>query len=193
MSTAEDDILAMREALGARNDAHLAELLGYTRANVGAWKRRGAVPEAAKAKVRSLAPYGAQARAMQARYAELDVETRGKGICLAVYLAPSCDSLKTKRFPPTANYGALLEFYASSFEPISLACAEEIATRMARDGVRAVEALESLTMEDERALYDRVIDRANWWKDGAASEAGRSTLHDRQLAFRGQDNGADGK
>ncbi len=159
----------MREALGARNDAHLAELLGYTRANVATWKRRGKVPDAAKAKLKALAPYSRQGREAAGRYEEFSPETRAKGLCLAIYLAPSLDAVKTKRFSEI-EYGGVLDLYAGIFQQIRLACTEEVAQRMVESDVQAVTALESLVREDTNDLYDRVLSRAMWWRYGSSDK-----------------------
>lgn len=171
--------------LGATNDAELAEFLDVGPAAVSAWRTRGVSKKARRAfeKLRPDVPHLSE---MNARYASFPPETRGKGLCLALYLAPSCDAVATKRFSEFAYNGAL-EMYASLFREIEVACMDEVATRMDEEGISAVEALNSLGKEPVADLYDRVISRALLWKN-AGYAAGQSdvTLHEPRPGFRGK-------
>lgn len=158
----------MRAALGARSDAQLADCLGYSRSNINVWRKRGAVPETALARMKSLMPGIVQARAMQARREELGHQLMYEGLCLALWLAPSIDSLG-KRFGAPI-YSGTLRNYASYFSEIELACAEQVAERLALIAGNAADALESLTKDDPDKLMKAVLARAEWWRYGYLDE-----------------------
>ena len=84
MPDIEAEIAAMREAVRAKSDAELAELLGVGRSAVSQWRKRGAVPERAKRQadeVRSHLDHYASARA---KVAALPVEVQTAAIALAI-------------------------------------------------------------------------------------------------------------
>lgn len=158
MSNIENEIDALRAAIGASNDAQLVEMLGYSHGAISQWRRRGSIPEKAKQKVAAYREGGSRLLKMQARRRYLGNQVLYEGRCLALLLAPSIDSVG-KRFS-IANYMGSLRNFASLFEDIELACADLIYDRRERDGGNATDAFDRLTQEDLPKLYDAIIDRA---------------------------------
>ncbi|MDZ7896397.1 MAG: hypothetical protein U5M50_16475 [Sphingobium sp.] len=123
------------------------------------------VPEKARVRFRGYQRGGARFAEMDARRKELGQQRLYEGRCLALYLAPACDAVISRRFT-LANYMGSLRNYASLMDEICLACAEEIAERQQQIGGNATDAFDSLCADDPRQLYERIIDRARQWRDG---------------------------
>lgn len=88
-----------------------------------------------------------------------------EGRCLALFLAPSIDATISRRFS-LANYMGNLREFASFFDEITLACADEIHECMTKISGNATEAFESLSQSDPKELYLRVLERAKIWRFG---------------------------
>lgn len=163
------EIAAMKDAIGAQNDAQLAEFIGLSRTAVSLWRKRNSIPDSARRKVATLSRYGKFARQMDERRIELGHQLLYEGLCLALALAPAVDTIATKRFPATF-YGGILRQYASFFREIELACAEEVAARLKElpEGQNAADAMASLIQDDHAALYERILHRAHLWREGEA-------------------------
>ncbi|EQB31520.1 hypothetical protein M529_14475 [Sphingobium ummariense RL-3] len=82
-----------------------------------------------------------------------------EGRCLALFLAPSRDAIETRRIA-LPHYEAQWREYATIFERICLACAEEVAERQEKIGGTVGEAMADLTRDDPADLLARVMDRA---------------------------------
>lgn len=180
MSTVDEQVAMMRRVLAAGSDAKLADLLGYTRANVAAWRKRGAVPAGALERFRVVSTDRQRATAMAEVYAQFTPDTRGKGLCLAIFLAPSLDAVRQGRFSEIV-YGGVLQNYADHFREIEVACTEEVARRMAEREMTPTQALESLSLEDVGDLYDRMLQRAYQWRYGTATD---QVVHDKAASYR---------
>ena len=51
------EIDAMKDAVGAANDAQLAEFIGVSRTAVSLWRKRNSIPESARSRVASLSRF----------------------------------------------------------------------------------------------------------------------------------------
>lgn len=157
----------MREALGVSSNGQLAKVLGYTAQNVSLWRKRGAVPEAALARVKALEGSIVQQRLLQRQRQEMGTAVLYEGLCLAIWLAPSLDAFG-RRFG-AANFTGTLRQYASLFTEIEVACAEEIEAKLREiGGANATLAFEELTKEPAEPLMERIIQRAHHWRFGDA-------------------------
>lgn len=163
MSTVDLQISSMREALAVRSDAQLAKMIGYTPANVSAWRSRGSIPEAAVKRFEAVqAMLGRQAAASR-RVDELGKDIMQAGLQLVLWLAPSRDAVPA-RISPMRFTGIMLEF-TSLFNEIHLSAAEEIAACMAMHrGLAPDQAFASLTEQPFDPLYDRILARAREWR-----------------------------
>lgn len=159
MENLEGDIAAMRAALGASSDAQMAEMLGLTRGAVTQWRKRGSIPEKARRRVESYRLAGRAGVALQDRARELGDQLMYEGRCLALFLAPSRDAIETRRIA-LPHYEATWREYATLFERVCLASAEEIAERQGKVGGNATDALADLTRDDPADLLARIMARA---------------------------------
>ena len=157
------EIDAMKDAVGAANDAQLAEFIGVSRTAVSLWRKRNSIPESARRRVASLSRYGQAARAMDERRIELGHQVMYEGRCLAIWLAPSHDAAKSGRISPM-HYSERMRHFASLFSEIELACAEEVAKRLGSIDGNAADAMASLTGDPVDDLYQRVLQRAMEWR-----------------------------
>lgn len=165
MSIVEEEISALKAAVGATTDAQLSDILGYSHGVITQWRRRGSVPDKARRRAEAFRKGGEIGLRIDGRRRELGHQVLYEGRCLAIFLAPSCDTTISRRFSHV-EYVPTLREYASFFDEIVLACAEEIAARLATIEGNATDALESLTTDDPKALYQRVIKRAHQWRLG---------------------------
>lgn len=181
----ELQIETMMAVVGVSKDRELANILGLDPAAISQWRRRRSVPKSALRKVAAFAPRTSALCIMQERRSELGHHLLYEGLCLAIWLAPSLDAFG-KRFGPAAFTGALRQ-YASYLPEIELACAEQVAEFRDKYGGNATDAFERLTREDPVTLYDRILDRAHWWRDGEGlqDQPGSPTLHDPPASFKG--------
>jgi hypothetical protein len=166
MSTVEGELLRLRTALCVDSDAQLAEIMGYNRSTVAQWKARGAIPAKAMRRFKTLIENGKRGISMQERRESLGHQVMYEGRCLAIWLAPSLDSVTTQRIP-ALSYSGTMRQYASFFSEIELACAEEVAARLASlpDG-NASDAMASLASEPPGELLSRILARAFDWREG---------------------------
>lgn len=155
----------MKALVGAANDAQLADILGYSHGAITQWRRRGSVPDKARRRAETFRKAGEIGLEMDKKRRELGHQALYEGRCLAIFLAPSGDSTISRRFSH-AQYVPALREYASFFDEIALACAEEIAARLATIEGNVTNAFESLTTDDPKALYQRIIERAHQWRLG---------------------------
>jgi len=103
---------------------------------------------------------------MDQRRIQLGHQIMYEGLCLALFLAPARET-SGSRFSAVA-FGGVLRNYASLFREIELACAEEVAARLAdMSGANAADAMAALTGDNPEALYDRVMKRAYTWREGS--------------------------
>lgn len=178
----------MMHALGATNDAELARFFGVGPATISAWRARG-VSKQARRTFAQLRPDAEKASEAQLRRVELGHQVMYEGLCLALWLAPSIDSLGKRFGAPT--YSGILRNYASYFREIELACAEHVAERLSLIEGNAADALESLTRDNPEALLKAVLERAEWWRYGYLDQekySARHTLHDPSSGFRYEEN-----
>lgn len=177
----------MRSVLGARSDAQLAEILGYTRGAIHQWRSRGGVPEGVQRRFESLKAVEEIATRMADRRRELGQQVLYEGRCLALFIAPSFDAALRQRFS-FDHYDGVLRNYASFFDEISLACAEEVSERLKLIEGNPTDAMSDLAKDDVSVLYDRILKRADNWRHGMATDCGSTfpkasgnanMLHDR--------------
>jgi hypothetical protein len=163
MSTVDQQLMQFRRALCVPSDAQLAKLLGYTAANVSAWRARGSIPQSALRRIEAVVRLQAKAAAADLRRSELSEPIMNAGLQLVLWLAPSRDAVPD-RISPLSYTGMMLEF-AALFKEIHLAAAEEVAAVVAsQPHLTPHQAYERLTEQPIKELYARVIDRARFWQ-----------------------------
>ncbi len=149
----------MREILGARSETHLAQILGLSQGSISQWRRRGSIPSKAIRRVESYRVLGRDRLAAQDRAEELGEQRMFEGRCLALFLAPSLDAVVTRRIA-VPHYEATWREYATLFDRICLACAEEVAERQEKIAGNATDAMADLTKDDPADLLARIMTRA---------------------------------
>lgn len=168
------EIAAMKDAVGAENNAQLADFIGVSRNAISLWRKRNSIPESARRKVATLARYGAGARAMDEKRIELGGAVIHAGRCLALALAPSVDSLEKGGRYHLSNYGEVLTHYSSYFRELELSFAEMVAERQQLSGEKNASEAMSVILREQRGdytdLYERAIQRAYAWRAGEATQ-----------------------
>lgn len=143
------DVEQLMEFVGARSNRELAEFFKVGRAAVSVWRRRG-VPKHIQRRCDHIR------RQSALRTANLGADQMFEGLRLALWLAPSVDSIG-HRFGYAA-FDDIHNNYALFFFEIRQACAELIDDYMTGANVTPAAAFEALKCLDPQRLLDEVIE-----------------------------------
>ena len=140
MAEIDDEIARMRDALHAVSDSELASLLGLGRSAVSQWRKRGAVPESAKAKAAHVEAHLRQYANATGQVALLEPTMLTYARALAIAYAYRHAS----KAPARLEDG--LPEIAAAFDHVTLAAAKAI-DGWTRAGLDTESAFETLLIE----------------------------------------------